>query len=119
MFRKLAIVGAFATNVVNGLSPKYLPCQTIEPPPASPVTGCPPGTVYVSATDSRAKYKSVQDAVLAMSVLVTRCSTCEIANQMNSRGNNPGDAHILVGQGRYYGTVNVTRQSPLTLLVSH
>ncbi|KAG9093527.1 hypothetical protein FRC06_011479 [Ceratobasidium sp. 370] len=63
----------------------------------SPLAGCPSGTVYVSATDARASYKSVQQAVEVI-------------------GNKPGCAYILVGQGKYFGTVNVTRQGPLTLL---
>lgn len=96
MIGSLVVAAVLVANV-NGFSSKYLRCQTIDPAPASPLSGCPKGTVYVSATDRRAKYQSVQDAVLAI-------------------GNKPGDAHILVGQGRYYGAVNVTRQWPLTIL---
>lgn len=66
MIGRLVFLGVAAANVVQGFSSKYLRCQTIDPAPASALTGCPKGTVYVSATDGRAKYQSVQDAVLAM-----------------------------------------------------
>lgn len=60
------LVGAFAGQTANAFSSKYLSCQTIDAAPASALNGCPKNTVFVSATDSRASYKSVQQAVEAM-----------------------------------------------------
>ncbi|QRV93183.1 pectinesterase [Ceratobasidium sp. AG-Ba] len=95
--RFLVFVIALTAGTVRGFSPKYSNCQKVDPAPASPLSGCPSGTIYVSATDSRASFKSVQKAVEAI-------------------GNTPNAAYILVGQGKYFGTVNVTRQGPLTIL---
>ncbi|KAJ1305270.1 hypothetical protein OPQ81_000298 [Rhizoctonia solani] len=97
MLRQLVLATVLVFDVVEGLSSKYLRCQMIDSSPASPLYGCPKGTIYVSATDKRAQYQSVQEAVQAI-------------------GNKPGNAHILVGQGSYFGLVNVTRQWPLTIL---
>ncbi|CAE6525840.1 unnamed protein product [Rhizoctonia solani] len=97
MLRQLVLTAVLAFEVVEGFSSKYLGCQMVNPSPASPLSGCPKGTVYVSATDGRARYQSVQEAVSAI-------------------GNKPGNAYILVGQGSYFGLVNVTRQWPLTIL---
>ncbi|CUA71215.1 Putative pectinesterase/pectinesterase inhibitor 26 [Rhizoctonia solani] len=97
MLRQLVLTAVLAFEVVEGFSSKYLSCQMVNPSPASPLSGCPKGTVYVSATDGRARYQSVQEAVSAI-------------------GNKPGNAYILVGQGSYFGLVNVTRQWPLTIL---
>ncbi|KAG9126738.1 hypothetical protein FRC07_002145 [Ceratobasidium sp. 392] len=97
MSRFLVLASIFVVGAANAFSSKFLKCQTIDPAPASPLNGCPNGTVYVSPTDARASYKSVQQAVEAT-------------------GDTSGSAYILVGQGRYFGTVNVTRQGPLTLL---
>ncbi|KAH7338177.1 carbohydrate esterase family 8 protein [Rhizoctonia solani] len=97
MFRQLVLVTVLAFDVAEGFSSKYLRCQMVDPSPVSPVSGCPKGTVYVSAADGRARYQSVQEAVSAI-------------------GNKPGNAYILVGKGSYFGLVNVTRQWPLTIL---
>jgi hypothetical protein len=66
MLGKLALAVVLAFDVAEGFSSKYLHCQTVAPSPRSPLDGCPKGTVYVSSTDSRAQYQSVQEAVLAM-----------------------------------------------------
>lgn len=50
------------------LSPQFLPCQLQKPGEVSPLEGCPQGTIFVSRNDSRAHYKSVQEAVLSLCV---------------------------------------------------
>lgn len=48
---------------IHALSSKYSACQLQQNAETSPLTGCPPGTLFVSPTDSRAGFKSVQAAV--------------------------------------------------------
>ncbi|KAK7689841.1 hypothetical protein QCA50_006480 [Cerrena zonata] len=81
---------------VLALSPQFLPCQLKKPINVSPLEGCPKGTIFVSHNDTRAQFKSVQEAVLSLP--------------------DTGDAIILIGEGEYHETINVTRSSPLTLL---
>jgi hypothetical protein len=47
----------------HALSLEYSACQLQQNAETSPLTGCPPGTLFVSPTDSRASFKSVQAAV--------------------------------------------------------
>jgi len=68
----------------------------LKPASEPPLSGCPPGTIFVSPTDTRAQFTGVQDAITSLPEL--------------------GDTTILIGQGQYHETVNVTRQGPLTLL---
>ncbi|KLO07497.1 pectin lyase-like protein [Schizopora paradoxa] len=78
------------------LSPTFLPCQLQKPSRQSPLEGCPSGTLFVSPTDTRAHFSSIQDAVLSLE--------------------EGKAATILIGEGEYHETVNVTRKAPLTLL---
>ncbi|ESK95694.1 carbohydrate esterase family 8 protein [Moniliophthora roreri MCA 2997] len=80
------------------LSPKYLPCQLQKPPSVSPLTGCPHGTILVSknASDSKTSFSTVQKAISSLP--------------------DEGEAIILITEGQYQETVNVTRSGPLTLL---
>ncbi|KAJ7037729.1 carbohydrate esterase family 8 protein [Mycena alexandri] len=78
------------------LSPQFIQCQIQKPASRSPLQGCPAGTIFVSATDSRAQFASIQAAVESLP--------------------DTGAATILVGQGSYQETVNVSRTAPLTLL---
>jgi len=71
-------------------------CQSIKPSSESPTLGCPPNTIFVSATDLRAGFSTVQNAVASLPDL--------------------GPSTILIGQGQYHDTINVTRKGPLTLL---
>ncbi|KAG6831333.1 hypothetical protein H0H92_011248 [Tricholoma furcatifolium] len=83
---------------VNGLSPDFFACQVQKPAGLSPLLGCPRGTIYVSnnASDPFAHFNSVQEAIISLP---------------------PTDeATILIGEGEYLETVNVTRTGPLTLL---
>ncbi|RDB16013.1 putative pectinesterase/pectinesterase inhibitor 7 [Hypsizygus marmoreus] len=81
-----------------GLSPHFIAFQVQKPLGISPLLGCPSGTIYVSSnrTDPFAQFHSVQDAVLSLPEI--------------------GHATILIGEGEYHETVNVTRSGALTLL---
>ncbi|KIJ54145.1 carbohydrate esterase family 8 protein [Sphaerobolus stellatus SS14] len=82
--------------VSAGFSPSLVACQLQKPAPISPLLGCPPGTLFVSATDKRAKFTSVSAAVASLP--------------------DKGPATILIGEGDYHETVNVTRSGPVTML---
>lgn len=58
---------------VRSLSPTHLACQLQKPAKVSPLLGCSEGTIFVSATDSRAKFTTVQDAVLSLYVRSVPC----------------------------------------------
>ncbi|EJC97869.1 uncharacterized protein FOMMEDRAFT_137258 [Fomitiporia mediterranea MF3/22] len=89
------ILLAFVT-ISTALSPKFSDCQLQKSDDVSPLTGCPSGTLFVSPTDSRANFTSVQTAILSLP--------------------EEGQATILIGAGEYHETVNITRSGPLTLL---
>ncbi|KAJ3552755.1 hypothetical protein NM688_g3987 [Phlebia brevispora] len=78
------------------LSPTFLSCQLQKSSGVSPLLGCPEGTIFVSQGHPSAHFSSVQQAVLSL----------------------PEDrnAVILIGEGEYHETVNITRKGPLTLL---
>lgn len=60
------LVLALATPWTLALSPTFIHCQLQKPHNESPLTGCPNGTIFVSATDPRAQFKTVQDAVSSL-----------------------------------------------------
>jgi len=91
-----ALAAVLLGRLAYGLSPTFLPCQLQESASVSPLLGCPLGTIFVSPNDSRAQFTKVQDAVLSLP--------------------HVGSAVILIGEGEYHETVNVTRQGPLTFL---
>ncbi|KAK7054335.1 hypothetical protein VNI00_003529 [Paramarasmius palmivorus] len=80
------------------LSPRYLPCQLQKPASTSSLEGCPSGTIFVSknTSDPEVKFSTVQEAILSLP--------------------DELEAIILVAEGEYHETVNVTRSGPLTLL---
>lgn len=80
----------------HALSPKFLACQLKKPFGISPLVGCPIGTLFVSANSSSAHFTSVQQAI--ESLPEGRAAT------------------ILIGEGVYHETVNISRAAPLTLL---
>ncbi|RPD56135.1 pectin lyase-like protein [Lentinus tigrinus ALCF2SS1-7] len=86
----------FAAYAVWALSPTHISCQLKKPGEDDPLTGCAPGTLFVSLEDPRADFSSVQAAILSLP--------------------EDGAAIILVGAGEYHETVNVTRSGPVTLL---
>ncbi|KAG1743204.1 carbohydrate esterase family 8 protein [Suillus paluster] len=95
----LTVLFAFLTSLgvqIHALSPEYTACQLQKSVVASPLTGCPKGTIFVSPTDDRASFKKVQDAIKSLP--------------------ETGDAIILIGEGEYNEMVNVARAAPLTLL---
>jgi len=94
--RLLAIFLVLPFLTHAGFSPIHLPCQLQKPKGVSPLVGCQPGTLYVSPTDAKAGFKSVMQAVQSLP--------------------NDGPATILIGEGDYHETVNITRRGPVTLL---
>ncbi|KAJ6114977.1 Pectinesterase catalytic [Penicillium sp. IBT 16267x] len=58
---------------------------------------CPKGTILVSATDARAKYKTIQSAI-------------------DSLPNDDSTQTILILEGNYTEQLNVTRAGPITIL---
>ncbi|KIY52402.1 carbohydrate esterase family 8 protein [Fistulina hepatica ATCC 64428] len=93
--RTVVLFSLFAATLAY--SPKYRACQTQKAAHVSPLTGCPDGTLYVSADDTSADFATIQEAVLSLP--------------------DTDAAVILIGAGAYYEVVNVTRSGPLTLLV--
>ena len=93
--RFLALLSLFAAQAF-ALSPTYIECQLQKAARVSPLRGCHEGTLFVSATDSRANYTTVQAAVDALP--------------------STGNATILIGEGEYYERVEVYRTDPLTFL---
>lgn len=94
-----AAVLAGLTSVAAAVDPSgpartYELCQRKTCPPT---TGCPDGTIYVSQTDKKADFTSIQAAILSL-------------------GNNTTPGYILIGAGNYTEQLNVTRPGPLTLL---
>ncbi|RYO92251.1 hypothetical protein DL766_007044 [Monosporascus sp. MC13-8B] len=63
----------------------------------NPLEGCPPRTLYVSQSDERAQFHTIQSAITSIP-------------------NNTVPYTILVAPGTYTEQLNVTRQGPLTLL---
>ena len=53
----------------SALSARYLACPLQKSNGTSALTGCPDGTLYVSATDPKANFTTVQDAVLSLYVM--------------------------------------------------
>jgi len=89
----LGLIQAVATR-------ESIPAQTFkecQKKTYSPLQGCPPGTIYVSQTDSRADFHTIQDAI-------------------SSVGNDSIPHVILIAPGIYVEQLNVTRRAPLTLL---
>lgn len=72
----------------------FADCQKKTP---DPLDGCPEGTIFVSANDTRADFTKIQDAIISV-------------------GNDSEPHYILIGAGFYYEQLNVTRQAPLYLL---
>ncbi|KAJ7205990.1 carbohydrate esterase family 8 protein [Mycena pura] len=85
-------------HLVLALSPQFIQCQRQKAAPVSPLSGCPGGTIFVSqnASDPHASFTSVQAAIESLP--------------------KTGAATILIAQGSYQETINVTRTGPLTLL---
>ncbi|KAJ7637533.1 pectin lyase-like protein [Mycena polygramma] len=83
---------------ILALSPQFIPCQLQKPAPTSPLSGCPAGTIFVSqnASDPHTQFTSVQAAIASLP--------------------ETGAVTILIGEGSYEETINVTRTGPLTLL---
>ena len=45
------------------LSPQFIDCQLQKAANVSPLSGCPQGTIFVSQTDRRAAFTSIQAAI--------------------------------------------------------
>ncbi|KAI0405572.1 carbohydrate esterase family 8 protein [Xylaria palmicola] len=59
----LGVVGALSGTVKNTPAQTFKQCQKKT---ANPLDGCPPGTIYVSQTDKRAKFQTIQSAVSSL-----------------------------------------------------
>ncbi|KAH8601916.1 pectin methylesterase family protein [Bisporella sp. PMI_857] len=75
-------------------SQDYASCQRKT---SNPLEGCPPRTIYVSQTDKRAGFQSIQSAIASIP-------------------NDTTPYVILIAPGIYTEQLNVTRRAPLTLL---
>jgi pectin methylesterase-like acyl-CoA thioesterase len=96
--RGLAILAFFgvtaSAGVPEGPARTYAACQRKT---SNQLSGCPCGTIYVSSTDTKAAFSSVQAAI-------------------SSLPNDTSARFILIGPGNYTEQLNVTRPGPLTLL---
>ncbi|RYP61734.1 hypothetical protein DL771_010029 [Monosporascus sp. 5C6A] len=84
------------TLALTGVAPvhSYTRCQRNT---QNPLDGCPPRTLYVSQSDERAQFHTIQSAIASIP-------------------NNTVPYTILIAPGTYTEQLNVTRQGPLTLL---
>lgn len=92
----LAAAGSGHYTNSSGVEPAktYAECQRRTP---DPLAGCPPGTVYVSQSSSKAAFATIQDAIASLP--------------------HDNSSHvILIAPGNYTEQLNVTRPGPLTLL---
>jgi pectin methylesterase-like acyl-CoA thioesterase len=64
---------------------------------ANPLDGCLPHTIYVSQTDNRAHFKTVQSAIASIP-------------------HDKSPSYILIAPGNYTEQLNITRPGPLYLL---
>ena len=61
-----ALYAVLLGHGVWALSPTHIACQLKKSPGVSPLTGCAPGTLFVSQDDANADFTSVQDAILSL-----------------------------------------------------
>ncbi|RYO89701.1 hypothetical protein DL764_008543 [Monosporascus ibericus] len=92
----LLTLALLPTLALTGIVPvhNYGRCQRNTD---NPLEGCPPRTLYVSQSDERAQFHTIQSAIASIP-------------------NNTVPYTILVAPGTYTEQLNVTRQGPLTLL---
>ncbi|EMD39668.1 carbohydrate esterase family 8 protein [Gelatoporia subvermispora B] len=90
------LLSAILAVSVVALSPDYLACQLQKPAQLSPLLGCPAETIFVSKTDAHAHFTSLQHAITSLP--------------------RSGAATILIGEGEYFETINVTRRDSVVLL---
>ncbi|KAJ6584525.1 carbohydrate esterase family 8 protein [Mycena capillaripes] len=97
------------------LSPQFIQCQIQKPASISPLTGCPSATIFVSqnASDPHTKFTTIQAAIASL----YRPSLFSFdGHKTDLPSPQTGAATILIAQGSYQETINVTRTGPLTLL---
>ena len=95
----LTMLGAFVlgllSTAIDALPAKtYSLCQKKT---TNPLDGCPKGTIFVSQSDTSARFTSIQAAI-------------------RSLPNDTSPRVILIGAGTYIEQLNVTRPGPLALL---
>ncbi|KAI0535991.1 carbohydrate esterase family 8 protein [Xylaria digitata] len=98
-FRRFLLLTLGFGHIIAGPT-RNIPAQTYEQcqkRTANPLEGCPSGTIYVSQTDERAGFQTIQGAISSLS-------------------NDTTPHIILIAPGIYTEQLNVTRQGPLTLL---
>ncbi|KAF7317812.1 Pectin lyase-like protein [Mycena kentingensis (nom. inval.)] len=91
------VVLATFTSLADASHARFAACQSTAKPTAFPTLFCPPGTLYVSQTDQKAQFQSVQAAVASLP-------------------QDTSPRFVLIGAGEYLEAVNVTRVGPTTLL---
>lgn len=99
MFNQKDLLLTFALLVPSTLAStiptnSYKQCQRKTP---NPLDGCPPRTLYVSQSDARADFETIQSAITSIP-------------------NDTAPYTVLIAPGKYTEQLNVTRQGPLTLL---
>lgn len=99
-----ALVGTTVLSVLGLTSAVLADARTAAPHPATtfaecqkktadPLQGCPEGTIYVSANDTRADFTKIQDAILFI-------------------GNDTESHYILIGAGLYYEREHILSPAP-------
>lgn len=86
----LSVVGFTGAALANPHTAAPHPATTFaecQKKTANPLQGCPEGTLYVSANDTRADFTKIQDAILAI-------------------GNDTEPHYVLIGAGFYYERKN-------------
>ncbi|GKT96223.1 LOW QUALITY PROTEIN: pectinesterase [Colletotrichum tofieldiae] len=84
-----------AAAIPSGPAKTYAACQ--KKTCNNPLEGCPPNTLFVSKSSSRANFTTIQAAIASLP-------------------NNTTPYTILIAPGNYTEQLNVTRSGPLTLL---
>jgi len=92
----LALISWFG-GLVQGVARPATTYSLCQRRTENPLEGCPAGTLYVSNSEPRANYTSIQAAIAALP-------------------NDPAPSFILIAAGVYNEQLNVTRSGPLTLL---
>ena len=66
MIRVLRFLLLHLSATAWALSPTHITCQLKKSDNLPPLTGCAPGTIFVSQDDPRAGFTSVQAAILSL-----------------------------------------------------
>jgi len=94
-----AVAVAYLATTADAGIPVYGLCQYMAGPlkALNPTFGCPPGTIFISQQDPRAKHHTVKSALDALPK--------DLSPQW-----------LLIDKGEYEETLNISRKGPMTLL---